>query len=86
MLIDTRNADDKKRTLQVIGEALIYFEVSISENNIWLVLSGMFCLFAALYTTVRLGSVHYLYPGLVPKRNGLGKTFFWGMKGWVNIF
>ena len=33
-----------------------------------------------------LGSVHYLYPGLVPKRNGLGKPFFWGMKGWVNIF
>ena len=29
VLVDTRNADDKKRTLQVIGEALIYFEVSI---------------------------------------------------------
>ncbi len=30
-----------------------------------------------------LGSVHYLYPGLVPKRNGLGKPFFWSVKGWV---
>jgi hypothetical protein len=33
-----------------------------------------------------LGRVHYLYPGLVPKRNGLGKPFFCRMKGWVNIF
>ncbi len=30
-----------------------------------------------------LGSVHYLYPGLVPKGNGLGKPFFWSVKGWV---
>lgn len=29
IVVDTRNADDKKRTLQVIGEALIYFEVSV---------------------------------------------------------
>ncbi len=33
-----------------------------------------------------LGSVHYLYPGLVPKRNGLGKPFFWSVKGWVISF
>ncbi|XP_028391805.1 puratrophin-1-like isoform X2 [Dendronephthya gigantea] len=26
VVVDTRNADDKKKTLQVIGEALIYFE------------------------------------------------------------
>ena len=39
-----------------------------------------------IYAFFGLGSVHYLYPRLVPKRNGLGKPFFWGMKGWVNIF
>ena len=51
-----------------------------------------------LYTTIRineaislvhvraLGSVHYLYPGLVPKRNGLGKPFFCSVKGWVISF
>ncbi len=33
-----------------------------------------------------LGSVHYLYPGLVPKRNGLDKPFFWSVKGWVISF
>ena len=33
-----------------------------------------------------LGSVHYLYPGLVPKRNGLGKPFFWSVKGLVISF
>ena len=27
VLVDTRDADDKKRTLKIIGEALIYFEV-----------------------------------------------------------
>jgi hypothetical protein len=27
-----------------------------------------------------------LYPGLVPKRNGLGKPFFWGIKSWVITF
>ena len=35
---------------------------------------------------LQLGSVHYLYPGLVPKRNGLGKPFFWSVKGWVISF
>ncbi len=34
----------------------------------------------------KLGSVHYLYPGLVLKRNGLGKPFFWSVKGWVISF
>ena len=43
-------------------------------------------LYIALTFRPFLGSVHYLYPGLVPKRNRLGKPFFWGMKGWVNIF
>ncbi len=33
-----------------------------------------------------LGSVHYLYPGLVPKRNRLGKPFFYSVKGWVISF
>ncbi len=32
---------------------------------------------------INLGSVHYLYLGLVPKRNGLVKPFFWSVKGWV---
>jgi hypothetical protein len=30
ILVDTRNADNKKKMLQVIGEALIYFEVCFS--------------------------------------------------------
>ncbi len=30
--------------------------------------------------------MHYLYPGLVPKRNGLGKPFFWSVNGWVISF
>jgi predicted component of type VI protein secretion system len=30
ILVDTRNADNKKKMLQVIGEALIYFEVRFS--------------------------------------------------------
>lgn len=33
-----------------------------------------------------LGSVHYFYPGLVLKRNGLSKPFFCGIKGLVINF
>jgi hypothetical protein len=33
-----------------------------------------------------LGTVHYLYPGLVPKRYGLGNQVFDQLMGWVKQF